>query len=125
MRGIAFWFYFTGVIYVIAGMAFGIHLSATHDYTLAPVHAHLNLIGWVTMGLFGLYYHAVPTAADGLLAKIHFGVATVGLWLITPGIAFAIQEKGETLAKLGSIVSLASAVIFLIVVFRSRQRAAA
>ncbi|WP_417672461.1 hypothetical protein [Roseibium sp.] len=122
MRGLAFWFYFTGVIYVIAGMAFGIHLSATHDYTLAPVHAHLNLIGWVTMGLFGLYYHAVPSASEGILAKIHFAVATIGLWVIIPGIVFAIQQKGETLAKLGSVLTLGSMILFLIVVFRSRDR---
>ncbi|WP_417688379.1 hypothetical protein [Roseibium sp.] len=125
MRGLAFWFYFTGVVYVIVGMALGIHMSASHDYTFAPVHAHINLIGWVTMGLFGLYYHAVPRAAAGLLPKVHFAVASVGFWLVIPGIVLAIQEKGELFAKLGSVLTLASMVLFLIVVFRSRDKAAA
>ncbi len=123
MRGLAFWFYCTGIIYVIAGMAFGIHMSATQDHALAPAHAHLNLIGWVGMALFGLYYHVVPKASAGLLPKLHFVTATLGLWTIVPGIVFAIQEKGETLAKLGSVLSIVSMILFLVIVVRSRAPA--
>ncbi|MBD8891757.1 hypothetical protein [Roseibium litorale] len=123
MRGVAFWFFVTAVLYVIAGMLFGIHMSVSQDHSLAPAHAHLNLVGWVSMGLFGTYYHVVPKAAEGLLPKIHFAVATVGLWLLVPGIVSAIQDNGETLAKAGSLLTVVSALIFLATVIRSRAPA--
>ena len=50
-----------------------------------PAHAHLNLIGWSTLGLFGIYYHLVPYAGETLLARIHFAVATGGVLLNRAG----------------------------------------
>jgi len=125
MRGVAFWFFFTAIVYVIAGMAFGIHMSAIQDFELAPAHAHLNLIGWATLALCGLYYHLVPKAAEGLLPRIHFVVATLGLWIIIPGIVFALRQQGEVLAKTGSVLTILGMVLFLVIVFRSRDRQAA
>jgi cbb3-type cytochrome oxidase subunit 1 len=105
-------------------MVWGIVMSATMDHTLAPAHAHLNLIGWVTMGLFGVYYHNVPAAAQTHLAKFHFAIATLGVLLIVPGIVMALTRSGETLAKAGSALTLLSMLIFVFTVFRNRGRAA-
>ncbi len=124
MRGISFWFFATATIYVAIGMVWGIVMSATMDHTLAPAHAHLNLIGWVTMGLFGIYYHNVPSAAETHLAKFHFAVATLGVLLIVPGIVMALTQSGETLAKAGSALTLLSMLIFVFTVFRNRGRSA-
>ncbi|SHL29229.1 hypothetical protein [Roseibium suaedae] len=123
MRGVALWFFVTAILYVIAGMLFGIHMSASQDHSLAPAHAHLNLVGWASMGLFGLYYHCVPKAAEGLLPKIHFIVATIGLWVLIPGIVSAIQGTGDIMAKAGSVLTVVSAVLFLVIVVRSRAPA--
>ena len=50
-------------VYLLVGMAFGIWMSATQDHSLAPAHAHLNLIGGVLLALFGAFYMLVPSAA--------------------------------------------------------------
>jgi cbb3-type cytochrome oxidase subunit 1 len=121
MRGVSFWFFFTATIYVSLGMIWGIEMSISEDHTLAPVHAHLNLIGWVTMALFGLYYHLVPASADTGLARFHFVVATSGLLLIVPGIVLAITERGELLAKVGSILTLISMLTFVYTVAKNRD----
>lgn len=123
MRGVALWFFTSAVIYVTLGMMFGIWMSASHDHGLASAHAHLNLVGWVTMALFGVYYHLVPAAAQGRLAVLHFALATIGLWLLVPGIVLAIRGKTEILAALGSFVTLASMMLFLAVVFGNRRHA--
>jgi cbb3-type cytochrome oxidase subunit 1 len=123
MKGIAFAFFTVAVMCVTLGMAWGIEMSISGDHLLAPAHAHLNLVGWVTMGLFGLYYHNVPAAADKMLAKIHFGVAVIGVVLMVPGIVQAIQKTGETLAAVGSIFTIASMLIFLWTVVSTRQTA--
>ncbi|HSE75034.1 MAG TPA: hypothetical protein VLB05_11000 [Dongiaceae bacterium] len=121
MRGISFWFFFTGTLYVAAGMVWGIVMAATDDHSLYPAHAHLNLIGWVTMALFGIYYHLVPKAGEHWLAKAHFAVATAGILIMVPGIVVALERSDDTLAKIGSILTLLSMLIFVVNVWRSRM----
>ena len=124
MRGISFWFFFTATLYVTAGMIWGIVMAATNDHSLYPAHAHLNLVGWVTMALFGVYYHLVPKAAEHWLAKVHFAVATAGVLIMVPGIVMALQQDEETFAKIGSILTLLSMLIFVATVLRTRATSA-
>lgn len=123
MKGIAFYFMVLAAVSVTLGMVWGIQMSATANHALSPAHAHLNLIGWVTMGLFAAYYHMVPAAAQAKLAKLHLAVAALGLVIIVPGIVMALTQQGETLAKIGSVLTLASMLIFLSVVVTTRARA--
>jgi hypothetical protein len=125
MKGISFYFMILAVISVTLGMIWGIQMSATQNHSLSPAHAHLNLIGWVTMAIFAVYYHLVPAAAQGILAKLHLAAAVAGLVLIVPGIVMALTQQGEALAKIGSILTLLSMVFFLIIVFTSRGKAEA
>ena len=39
------------VLYLIVGIGLGIAMGATENFTLRPVHAHLNLLGWTTLAL--------------------------------------------------------------------------
>lgn len=93
MKSISQWFLRLAVLYLIAGVSLGIFMAASHDHTMHPVHAHLNLLGWVTMGLFGLFYRAWPEAAASRLAKVHFWiyvpahfVQMVSLWALFRGV---------------------------------------
>ena len=80
------------VLYGIAGFGLGLFMSASGNHAMHPVHAHLNLLGWVTLALFGLYYRAWPAAAATGLAKAQFWlfvpahfVQMVTLWLLLAG----------------------------------------
>lgn len=113
MRGIGLLFFASGVVYVILGMLWGIHMGIAQDFTLAPAHAHLNLVGFVTMALAGIFYHLTPRAARSLLARVHFALATLGVWMMVPGIALALTGGGEGLAIAGSLATLAGMLVFL------------
>ncbi|WP_025898366.1 hypothetical protein [Sneathiella glossodoripedis] len=123
MHGISYWFIVTASIYAILGMVWGIQMSASEDHTLAPAHGHLNLIGWVSMMLYGFYYHLVSAAAKSLLAKVHFLTATASILVLTPGIAMVLQGGSPLPAKIGSILILVSALIFAFIVIRNRKAA--
>ncbi|MFD1342645.1 hypothetical protein [Litorisediminicola beolgyonensis] len=123
MKGISLSFMVIGVLAVLVGMGWGIQMSATGDHTLSPAHAHLNLLGFVTMSIYAFFYHLVPRAAEGGLAKAHFGLAVLGLVTVVPGIVMAITGAGEGLAKIGSVLTLLSMLVFLVVVL-TRGRAA-
>ena len=68
------WFLRISVLYIIAGVLLGIFMGASGDHSMTPLHAHLNLLGWVAMTLFGLFYRAFPAAAATKLAKAHFWI---------------------------------------------------
>lgn len=93
-------------------MLWGIQISSSGDHKLSLAHAHLNLVGRVTLAMFGAYYHLVPAAAETMLAQIHLAVAVLGVIAIVPGIVLAITDQGEMLAVVGSILTMISMVIF-------------
>jgi hypothetical protein len=70
----------TAVLAALVAMLLGTGMGLTDDFTLKTVHAHVNLLGWVSMFLFGLFYRLVP-AADNRMALVHYGFSAVGLVL--------------------------------------------
>jgi hypothetical protein len=117
---IANWLLRLAVVLGIIGMTFGIAMGIRNDFTLAPAHAHLNLLGWVGLFLAGLYYQAVPAAAVSKLAYVHAFTAMAGAIILPIGIV-AIILGGQTylpLTVIGSLVVLAAMLLFAVVVFR-------
>jgi hypothetical protein len=112
-------------VYALIGMAWGIHMGMSGDHTLFPAHAHLNLLGWVSVFLYGLFFAGVPKAAAGRLPVVHALIAHLGILLMIPGVVLAIGEVeiGEPLVGIGSILVILSMLIFAIIVFRSSGRA--
>lgn len=119
MRNIAFYFFAAAVLCVTAGMAWGIQMGIVHDHSLSPAHGHLNLVGWTTMGLFGLYYSVTPQAAGTMFAKVHFALAVIGLLCLVPGIAISISSGNAGLAIVGSLITFASMLVFLFIVAKN------
>ena len=117
-------FFIAGIVFVLLGMVLGMWMGMNEDFTYAPVHAHLNLVGWATMFLFGLYYRGNPPAERGIWPNIQFWCAVLGLILLAPGI-WSAQTQGPLswLTIPGSVLSFAAMVIFLIVVLRSAGKA--
>lgn len=123
MKGISLGFLLVGLVSVTIGMVWGIYMAKTGNHVTSPAHAHLNLIGFVIMAIAAFYYHNVPAAAEKMLAKIHLGVAVLGEVLIVPGIAMAVTGKGETLAAIGSFITLAAMLIFLVTALMNARKA--
>lgn len=120
MKGWAFSFMLLGIVSVLVGMGWGIHMSASGDHAMAPAHAHLNLIGWVGSAIFAMYYHTVPRAGEGMLPKIHFLLAAVTAAAMPVGIAQAVSQSGDALAKGASVLAIVTMLVFLTVVIKSR-----
>lgn len=122
MRDIAFTFLLAAVLFVTAGMALGLWMGPTGNFQFAPVHAHLNLAGWATMGLFAVYYRLTPQAARGWLPRVHALLAIPGLVVMAAGLAAEIAGVDESLAMpplmIGSLMTAASMLVFLATVLR-------
>ena len=120
MKALPFWFIVVGAVLALLGMAWGIQMAITQDHTLAPGHAHNNLIGFVTMVIYGVYYKLVPAAAQTRLALVHFWVALLGALTIGIGVAMATSGQGEWLAQVASIATIIGMGIFVYTIVRNR-----
>lgn len=116
-----------GVVFALCGMGLGVFMGGTENYTLAPVHAHVNLLGWVSMLLYGLVYRAVPQAAEGKLPVIHFWLSLASLLLMIPTLAMFLLGNTAVAALLGlaSVGMWLSMLLFAVIVFKATRPARA
>jgi len=101
------------VVYLFIGALLGLIMGITQQFVLAPVHAHLLLLGWASLALAGLIYHLYPAAAATLLARIHFWLHNLGLpvFMIALGMLLTGREgAGPAVAVSASVVLIALAV---------------
>ena len=108
------------VLCAIAGMIMGIAMAASQNHSVMPAHAHLNLLGWVSLFLFGIYYKLHPAIDVGRLALLQVGVWTAGTVVVTIGVTmfYLGHQVGDPIAAVGSIIVLAAMILFAVLVFR-------
>ena len=113
------------VLFVGLGVSLGYWMGMTHDFTVSPVHAHINLLGWVSMFLYGLFYRAFPDAALGWLPKVHLALAVIGLPVMMIGLTIqllavaALMPIVPILMIVGPTMVLLGMFAFAVIVFRA------
>ncbi|HUB86178.1 MAG TPA: hypothetical protein VL971_10825 [Rhizomicrobium sp.] len=122
-------FFAVGILCVLAGMALGMRMGATDNMTLAPAHAHLNLVGWVTMALYGTFYALEGPTIVKRLAWANFIVSTIGILVMIPALAMFLLGGNDPewvpMMSAGEGIVALGALIFAMSVFRElfRRRA--
>lgn len=116
----------SAVCFGIAGMLIGIAMAASGNHSVFPAHAHLNLLGWVSLFLIGIFYRLHPTVDASRLALAQVGVWVCGTVILTCGVAaiYLGRPDLEFIAIVGSLIVLADMVVFAYFVFRSERFAA-
>jgi len=66
-----------GASWLLVGMLLGIGMGAAHNFALAPLHAHINLIGFVCHSVFGMAYRHWPALKDSPLAPYQFWIFVI------------------------------------------------
>jgi hypothetical protein len=120
----ATWFMRFGILFALIGVSLGIYMGITHEFQFSPVHAHINLVGWASMFLAGLFYKSHPEADTGL-ARIHLYIAVPGLILLAAGIygSIAATAWAAPVVGLGSILTFVAMLLFAFIVFKTTGRA--
>jgi cbb3-type cytochrome oxidase subunit 1 len=108
-------------VYFTLGVLMGIMMGIIQDFRFASIHAHTNLLGWVSMALFGLIYHFYPKAANSKLAKTQFWLHNIGFPVMTLAIVFEVitgSLASLPLAIAGSIAVVLGVILFMINIFK-------
>ena len=108
-----------GVLSALVGMSLGVWMGANQDFVLRPVHAHINLLGFASMMLFGLFYRAFPAAGRGWLPLAHFALSVLGFLILMPSLALMLLAKPVFLPGMiaSEIMLVSSMLMFVIIVF--------
>ena len=103
-----------GIVYLLIGMSMGVYMGATKDFSLRPVHAHVNLLGWTLLGLSGLIFHVFPQLEQSVLAKIYFWLYNLSVPLTLVSLLLFVNGNTaiDPVLGLGSVLITVSAACF-------------
>ena len=111
---------------VLLGMSMAIAPMQAMVYR--PAHVHANLLGFVSMMIFGVAYHVIPRFSGSPLrsrrmARWHLWIANIGLgclvggWLVRPSVA----DAGTIMLGLGALTSATGAFLFITNIWRTLE----
>lgn len=120
MPKVSNYFFGSAILFLIAGIAVGLHMSMSQVHDVVGAHAHINLLGWVTSAIFGGYYALNPAKAAARLAMIHYYVYTAGVLVMC--VSLYLLLKGnlamEPIVAVSSMVTFIGVLIFAWTVLR-------
>ena len=110
------------------GVTLGVAMAIKPQWIVyRPVHMHMNLLGFVTMMIYGVAYHVIPRFLGhplhtSKLAGVQWWLANVGLAFMCVG--FAGRARGSLtpatiVLGLGACLSAASAYAFAYNIWRT------
>lgn len=119
MPKVSQYYFKTAIVFLIVGIAMGLKMSISGSHDIIGAHAHANLLGWVTMALFGTYFAIAPAKAEGRLAMIQYWVYTGGVVVTIPALYFMLlgHQALEPLVAIGSLIAFAGVFLFAYMVF--------
>jgi len=119
-------FFAIGGLLLLSGMLLGEYMGAHENFALAPLHAHINLLGWVTLALYGTFYTLTKDTYSPRLAWTNFALSSIVLAMI-PMLALLLTapDGAKTYGPLAGAaggVALLGLLVFLISAFRELVR---
>lgn len=122
MPSIAKMYFITAICFLVAGILVGLQMSIAHDYAATGAHAHINLLGWVTMAIFGTFHALNPRGAATRLAKAQYYVYTGGVIVMTPALYLLLTGNPalEPVVAVSSLVVFVGVLMFAAIIFRAR-----
>lgn len=120
-------FFVTGGLLLLSGMVLGEYMGAHEDFALSPLHAHINLLGWVTLALYGTFYTLTKDTYSPRLAWTNYILSSVGVLAMIPMLALLLTapdgaKRYGPLAGAAGGIALLGLLVFLISAFRELTR---
>ena len=126
MPRVADYFFKAAIFFLVLGIAMGLQMSISGQHNVVGAHAHTNLLGWVTMAIFGAYYALNPAKAETRLATIHFWAYLGSVIAMVPSLylLYLGYMAFEMPLAVASITTFLSVIVFAVVVFSAAEETA-
>ena len=113
------------------GVTLGLGIAGHPQWIVyRPAHVHLNLLGFVTMMIYGVAYHVIPRFTGAplysrRLAGAHVWTATTGLAAMVAGFMLLphLPRQGRWVLVAGGSLSVGAAYLFIVNIWRTLNAA--
>ncbi|GAA0445045.1 MAG: hypothetical protein ACQEWU_21170 [Bacillota bacterium] len=110
-------------VFALIGAFIGSHMAGAGGYEFKTVHAHILVVGWLTLFAWAVYYK-IFTPVNKVIAALHVWTAIIGAIGLTSGMwlyylrPFAMNEAVITVFFIvGGSILLVSFALFLLLTF--------
>ncbi|PSL44474.1 hypothetical protein B0H94_10885 [Salsuginibacillus halophilus] len=82
------------VIFAAVGVIMGSHMAGAGSPSLSPIHAHILVVGWLSLFAFGIFYRVFTISKTSKLANVQTWTAVFGSIGLTLGMYLHYFEPG-------------------------------
>ncbi|KQL20051.1 hypothetical protein [Cytobacillus solani] len=100
-------------LFALIGAFLGSHMAGSGSYAFRPIHAHILVVGWLTIFAWAVYYK-IFTPKIGLLAKLHVYSAIVGSIGLTGGMTIFIFKPAFLPPMMNTILNITGGSVLLL-----------
>ncbi|WP_203249035.1 hypothetical protein [Sporosarcina beigongshangi] len=115
-------------IFGLIGTVLGSHMAGAGSYAFRPIHAHILLVGWLSLFAWGVFYKIYKVRAKKLVT-LHGWTGIIGAIGLTTGMWLQFMKPfnvNETLALIfyivGGTVLLVSFALFAVITFMTEKK---
>lgn len=113
-------------IFALIGAMMGAHMAGSYDYAYRPVHAHVLVVGWLSVFAWSVYYRLFQPMAKKISA-LHVYTAIIGSVGLTGGMALnilGVLPKAVNLIAYigGGVTLLISFGLFVLLTFMKHEK---
>lgn len=88
-------FFAAACFYIMVGVCWGMYMGITHDQATSPGHAHLNLLGFVSLSIMGGFYALLGKETPNWLIATNFTLMNLGVCLLAPALFLVLSQRVE------------------------------
>lgn len=111
-------------VFGLIGAFLGSHMAGSGSYAFRPIHAHILVVGWLSVFAWGVFYKIYKVRAKKLVTA-HAWTAIIGSIGLTAGMWFQVMQPfgvNETFSLIfyivgGSILLISFALFILVTLF--------
>lgn len=115
-------------IFGLIGTFLGSHMAGAGSYAFRPIHAHILLVGWLSVFAWGIFYKVFKVRAKKLVA-VHGWTAIIGSIGLTAGMwlhymkPFGVNETFTLIFFIvgGSVLLLSFALFVLVTMMVQKE----
>ncbi|MCQ6563014.1 hypothetical protein [Paenibacillus mendelii] len=124
MKNYSKWLIRVAAIYALMGALMGADMAGRKDYSMIPAHAHILVVGWLSLFAYGMFYYVFKEISMKKTARFHAWTSLIGGGLMPIGM-LVYNKMENTATLLGFIIPasvlLIAMALFLVLVFFDKK----
>lgn len=109
------WLIRIAAVYALIGSLLGSDIAGRKDYVMVPGHAHILVVGWLTLFAYGIFYYVFKDISMKKTATLHVWTSLIGGGLMP--LSMLVYYKMENTVTMITFITTASILLLGIILF--------